>query len=108
MLSFPTFVGWFNIQDGGSKDDTVDKAKAIEDVHVVQSPPGRASCQNNAARRHATGDIFLFLHADTILPPSFGRRVIQPHNKQERVETGMHSTSAPHLAVCFCGKHIIP
>lgn len=40
-------------------------------VILLSSPPGRA-VQMNCGAQKATGDILLFLHADTILPPAAG------------------------------------
>jgi rSAM/selenodomain-associated transferase 2 len=51
------------IADGGSDDGTADLKNAI----VVKAPRGRAS-QMNAGAAIATGDVFIFLHADTWLP----------------------------------------
>ncbi len=54
------------VVDGGSTDQTLDIARKFT-PHVLSSPPGRAR-QMNLGAAHATGDILLFLHADTILP----------------------------------------
>lgn len=54
------------VVDGGSADATVDIASRTADV-VVTAPRGRASQMNSGARA-ATGDVLLFLHADTSLP----------------------------------------
>ncbi len=54
------------VADGGSTDRTRELAKNCGAI-VVQAPPGRAT-QMNAAVGSATGDILLFLHADTRLP----------------------------------------
>jgi uncharacterized protein len=54
------------VVDGGS----VDKSVAIAQQYtacVLSSPPGRAR-QMNLGASHASGDILLFLHADTLLP----------------------------------------
>jgi rSAM/selenodomain-associated transferase 2 len=56
------------VVDGGSTDQTLDIARQFT-PHVLNSPPGRAR-QMNLGAAHATGDVLLFLHADTILPPS--------------------------------------
>lgn len=53
--------------DGGSSDGTVERAAGLCD-RVVTAPRGRA-LQMNAGARAATGDMLLFLHADTRLPP---------------------------------------
>jgi rSAM/selenodomain-associated transferase 2 len=54
------------VVDGGSRDGTPDAARVVADA-VVVSLPGRAR-QMNAGARMATGEILLFLHADTTLP----------------------------------------
>jgi rSAM/selenodomain-associated transferase 2/rSAM/selenodomain-associated transferase 1 len=58
--------------DGGSTDGTPDIAKQLGAL-ILKSPPGRAR-QMNAGAASATGEILLFLHADTQLPPDW----IQP------------------------------
>jgi rSAM/selenodomain-associated transferase 2 len=54
------------VADGGSDDGTVELARPIADAIVV-APRGRAS-QMNAGAVIASGEVLLFLHADTILP----------------------------------------
>src|SRR5271170_6218539 len=55
------------VVDGGSTDRTVEIAQQYT-PYVFRTPPGRAQ-QMNTGARHATGDILLFLHADTFLLP---------------------------------------
>lgn len=57
------------VVDGGSQDDTVTIAESLN-VKVIASAPGRATQMNTGAMA-ASGDILLFLHADTRLPPGF-------------------------------------
>lgn len=57
------------VVDGGSQDNTVELAQSWG-VKVLSAAIGRA-CQMNAGAKIATGDILLFLHADTRLPPGF-------------------------------------
>ena len=57
------------VVDGGSSDGTAQLATGWCD-QVVLSSPGRAM-QMNAGARLASGDVLLFLHADTRLPPQF-------------------------------------
>ena len=58
------------IVDGGSQDNTLECAQNLG-VKVFFSPqPGRAA-QMNFGATQATGDILLFLHADTQLPPHY-------------------------------------
>lgn len=59
--------------DGGSHDDTVQIAQSLS-VKVLTAPNGRAR-QMNMGAKAATGDILLFLHADTFLPARFDAMV---------------------------------
>ncbi len=54
------------VADGGSSDSTIDLSRPLADS-VLASPKGRATQMNSGARA-ATGDAFVFLHADTRLP----------------------------------------
>ena len=54
------------VVDGGSNDMTISLAEGLAD-HVLSAPRGRAGQLNYGATR-ATGDLLLFLHADTLLP----------------------------------------
>lgn len=56
------------VVDGGSTDQTR-KMVARRGAMLTSSPPGRARQMNHGASL-ARGDVFLFLHADTRLPPS--------------------------------------
>ncbi|SRR6266545_428335 len=56
------------VADGGSRDATVQRARLRSD-RVVAAPRGRAT-QMNAGAEKATGDVLLFLDADTRLPPA--------------------------------------
>ncbi|WP_420127951.1 TIGR04283 family arsenosugar biosynthesis glycosyltransferase [Longimicrobium sp.] len=62
------------VVDGGSADGTMQIARPLAD-RVIASPPGRAR-QQNAGADAATGDVLLFLHADTQLPPDADGLVI--------------------------------
>jgi rSAM/selenodomain-associated transferase 2 len=54
------------VSDGGSTDGTDSVARRF--AQVVVAPGGRAAGLNAGAAR-AGGDVLLFLHADTVLPP---------------------------------------
>ena len=54
------------VVDGGSTDQTILKARQTG-VKVIRSKKGRGTQFNKGAEK-AEGEIFLFLHADTILP----------------------------------------
>jgi rSAM/selenodomain-associated transferase 2 len=61
------------VVDGGSADDTRARARPGAD-RVLAAARGRAR-QMNAGAEAATGDILLFLHADTRLPPAADARI---------------------------------
>jgi rSAM/selenodomain-associated transferase 2 len=56
------------VADGGSSDGTVAAAGALADI-VLQAPRGRA-LQLNAGAARARGELLLFLHADSRVPPA--------------------------------------
>lgn len=57
------------VADGGSSDATVELAR-LHVERLIEVPRGRAR-QMNAGARAASGDVLLFLHADTILPDAY-------------------------------------
>ena len=61
------------VVDGHSTDQTAALAQQLG-ATVLDSPPGRAR-QMNAGAALARGEILLFLHADTLLPPDFARQI---------------------------------
>lgn len=68
------------VVDGGSADETAARAATVAD-RVLRSARGRA-VQMNAGADAASGDVLLFLHADTRLPAGFAAAV------QQAVERG--------------------
>jgi rSAM/selenodomain-associated transferase 2 len=54
------------VVDGGSEDDTAQRVRPLAD-RVLMAPRGRAR-QMNAGACEASGEVLLFLHADTRLP----------------------------------------
>jgi rSAM/selenodomain-associated transferase 2 len=54
------------VADGGSSDGTPERAAAVGAV-VVHAPRGRGS-QCNAGAARSSGEVLIFLHADTSLP----------------------------------------
>jgi rSAM/selenodomain-associated transferase 2 len=57
------------VVDGGSCDGTLETVSSFADI-VLSAARGRAS-QMNAGACAATGEVLLFLHADTVLPRNF-------------------------------------
>jgi rSAM/selenodomain-associated transferase 2 len=70
------------VVDGGSHDATMDRARAHAD-QVISAPRGRAS-QMTAGAAAAAGDVFLFLHADTRLPPGADALVLDGLSRSGR------------------------
>jgi rSAM/selenodomain-associated transferase 2 len=71
------------VVDGGSRDATVERAQLRAD-QVVLAPRGRA-LQMNAGAERASGDVLLFLHADTRLPAEAARLVLNGLDQSRRV-----------------------
>lgn len=62
------------VVDGGSTDGTLDLALGRRGVRLVRAPPSRGG-QLNAGAAAARGEILFFLHADTLAPRGFARRI---------------------------------
>jgi len=62
------------VVDGGSADETRAVAEPLAD-RVIESLAGRAR-QMNAGAAVARGEILLFLHADTLVPPGFAAAIV--------------------------------
>ena len=71
------------VVDGGSSDRTATIASPLSDA-VIEAPRGRAA-QMNAGAARACGDVLLFLHADTQLPPNADRLILEGLAESERV-----------------------
>jgi rSAM/selenodomain-associated transferase 2 len=63
------------VVDGGSADGSADVAARTAGTRALRSDRGRAR-QMNAGARAASGDVLLFLHADTRLPPGAAEAVL--------------------------------
>ena len=78
------------VVDAGSTDDT----QAIAREHnctVIKSEPSRGKQLRLGAQR-ASGDVILFLHADTWLPENAGRAMIECLSQPLVVAGGFHKT----------------
>jgi rSAM/selenodomain-associated transferase 2 len=62
------------VADGGSTDSTCAVAAAAGACVVQNCTAGRAGCLNDGARA-ANGELLVFLHADTLLPPDWALSV---------------------------------
>ncbi len=63
------------VADGGSNDGTVALAKSLGAIVINGSQP--KALQMNQGAMKATGDVLLFLHADTLLPDKFDEHVFK-------------------------------
>jgi rSAM/selenodomain-associated transferase 2 len=71
------------VVDGGSQDGTVENARERADL-VLCAPQGRAVQMNDGAAR-ASGDVLVFLHADTRLPADADRLIIEGLERSRRI-----------------------
>ncbi len=73
------FRGLRNVEvivvDGGSRDGTQDRTRAAGIARLVTSPKSGRSAQLNRGASLASGDVLLFLHADTFLPDGAVRMI---------------------------------
>ncbi|SDG46458.1 TIGR04283 family arsenosugar biosynthesis glycosyltransferase [Psychroflexus sediminis] len=61
--------------DGGSHDNSFEKAKAVEGVQAFICPKGRPKQMNFGAKR-ARGQILYFLHIDSFPPENFDEMIV--------------------------------
>lgn len=67
------------VVDGGSRDSSLEHAHEMADA-VLVSKAGRA-LQMNSGAAVATGEVFLFLHADTVLPENAAQLISSFYNE---------------------------
>jgi rSAM/selenodomain-associated transferase 2 len=82
------------VADGGSSDRTAEIAERQEGVKVVKTGRGRG-LQMNAGASHATGEILLFLHADTILEDGWSK-VVEAAMQNASIMGGAFTFAIPH------------
>jgi rSAM/selenodomain-associated transferase 2 len=70
------------VADGGSRDRTMELARPLADA-VIAAPRGRGA-QMNAGAAAANGEVLLFLHADTTLPPDADTLVLDGLRRSAR------------------------
>ena len=59
------------ISDGGSSDATLQIAGGFHGVKIVRTSKPSRGLQMDEGALSAKGDVFLFLHVDTVLPPNW-------------------------------------
>lgn len=77
------------VSDGGSTDSTPEISASA--ARVVKSMPGRG-IQMNTGASVASGDVLLFLHADTLLPENWAEKLLSAMS-DERVVGGAFTLS---------------
>lgn len=90
------------VADGGGSDTGAGLAAPLAD-RVIEAPRGRAR-QMNAGAANANGDVLLFLHADTRLPPHAAEAVILAMDSHDwgRFDVRIEGSSALLAVVAFC------
>lgn len=64
------------VSDGGSTDDTIALANSYG-VVVLHAPKAGRAAQMHYATQHATGDLFYFVHADTLPPTTYVQDILK-------------------------------
>jgi uncharacterized protein len=82
------------VVDGGSEDKTLETANRLADRVIVTNRRGRQH-QENVGAMGARGDIILFLHGDTIIPPTFLQSITTSFRDPEKVAGGAHLMYSP-------------
>jgi rSAM/selenodomain-associated transferase 2 len=72
------------VVDGGSQDKTVELVKEMG-VNVIISPQAGRALQMNLGAASATGEILLFLHADTQLPTGYQETIIEILSRSQTI-----------------------
>lgn len=81
------------VADGGSTDETVSIALRCNAITIISDKKGRAAQMNRGAAI-AKGDVFYFLHADSIPPKNFTSSILNAVNKN--VGSGCFRSSFDH------------
>ena len=87
------------VVDGGSQDDTVARARAAGATTVLERRGTRGQLLNIGAL-HASGEVLLFLHADTCLPEHYAKP-IQDALLRRHVSAGAFAFAVAHPAARF-------
>lgn len=72
------------VVDGGSSDKSLEIASSYKNVVTSVSGKGRANQMNHGAKL-ASGEILLFLHADTVLPTSTYQAILTHLQKPKHI-----------------------
>ncbi|XTZ10901.1 MAG: TIGR04283 family arsenosugar biosynthesis glycosyltransferase, partial [cyanobacterium endosymbiont of Rhopalodia yunnanensis] len=72
------------VVDGGSKDNTVQLVRNMG-VKIIQLTQASRALQMNQGALLATGNILLFLHADTILPQGYDELILNSFSNSKIV-----------------------
>lgn len=88
--------------DGGSKDTSVSKIKALSNFTVLNSKTGRA-VQMNTGAKAARNSILYFLHIDSVPPVGFDQIIVEEVRKKNRAGCFKMKFDAEHWALKLAG-----
>nr|WP_256387479.1 TIGR04283 family arsenosugar biosynthesis glycosyltransferase [Chroococcidiopsis sp. TS-821] len=94
------------VVDGGSSDRTLEIAHSFG-VKVLSAPVANRAVQMNLGALSATGDILLFLHADTRLPKGFDTLIHQALNTPKHHKQVIAGAFALHIDAALLSLRII-
>ena len=77
------------VADSASTDGTRKIASSFQGVRIVDAPPGRGAGMNAGAAK-ATGEVLLFLHADTVLPVDAWQFIVRAMEDEQTSATAFH------------------
>lgn len=95
------------VVDGGSTDRTAELIQQYPHLTLVSSKPGRA-IQLNRGAQQATGEILLFLHADTRLPRNFAEAIVAlihlPNTSAGAFKLSIENPTPAMRFICWCSN----
>lgn len=83
------------VTDGGSRDRTIEIARAVG-ANIVFSPVRQRATQLNLAAQQSTGEVLFFLHADTRLPQGWRERIVETLEGEPSVVGGAFQRRFDH------------
>ncbi|WP_445665366.1 TIGR04283 family arsenosugar biosynthesis glycosyltransferase [Fodinibius sp. AD559] len=90
------------VVDGGSTDQTIERANTAG-AQTLESPKKGRAAQMNAGAKHAEGEIFYFLHGDTHPPTNFDIAIKQAVHQNHQAGCFQLGFDDDHFLLQFYG-----